>query len=326
MMERTNIIGMDWGGSKSDIMVSDTELNIFYTGKYMGINVQRESPMAIRALFDEIVSDLKKRLKLSPEDIKVVVIGAAGAGREFSKKKIKDAFTASRLSSSVYIFSDMQIAYKSVFFKENGILINAGTGSFAYCIDAEGREVRTGGWGHLIGDEGSGFYIGREGIAAALKSYDGRAGKSSLKNALCSRFSLKSIEEIVPLIYSGSIGIGEIAESAELVFKAAQKNDAAAQNILEKAADELVLHIDALRRNFPGDSKKIRVALTGGVFNNNKEFGELIKDKVKGDKVMGDIEISDKKCQPVRGAVMCGVELLNAGIPEESVRNFLMAQ
>lgn len=87
----------------------------------------------------------------------------------------------------------------------NGVIIVAGTGSIACGIGKDGREIRVGGWGYRVGDEGSGYSIGKAAVTHILRAYDGREEPSGITSAILNKMSLGDEEELVNWIYSSQV-------------------------------------------------------------------------------------------------------------------------
>jgi N-acetylglucosamine kinase-like BadF-type ATPase len=143
-----------------------------------------------------------------------------------------------------------------------GIVVISGGGAVAYGRNAAGEESRVGGWGHLLGDEGSGFWIGLEAVKAALKSRSGMIEKTALDEVVMEAFDAGNDGELLRKFYSGSVPDAEVAGLVPLVVERALDGDGASVKILDEAAGHLasMAHaaLDAL-----GD---LPVSLSGGVF------------------------------------------------------------
>ena len=317
-MKKKYIVGIDSGGSNSEAMLVDSHLNILAEERYKGVNIQREGKTALSIIFGGMIFDICTKGGLVPGATDFVVVGAAGAGREKTKTRFFRSFRSTHFEGKIIITTDMEILYRSIYFKDSGIVINSGTGSFGFFMDEKGKEVRAGGWGYLVGDEGSGYDIGRRGIAAALKSFDGRGEKSILEDMVCEKFQLVSIKEIIPLIYENEIGVEQIAGVAALLSKAASKNDRAAISVLNEAAYEIVLHIRTLKNKYSQKAGPIKVALSGGVFQKNPVLVKMIDERI-GDEI--EIFVSNNKS--VKGAIVMGLEELGIAHPDDRIKEFL---
>jgi len=317
-MKKKYVTGIDCGGSKTTVTVTDLNLCTVFSGAFGGINVQRDRSPEINEIFTDIFSGIDKTSKVRIRDILTVVAGAAGAGRENTKGKLSGILEKLGFKNNAYVVTDMYTAYKSVFYDDSGILVSSGTGSFAYAIDEKRKEIRAGGWGYLAGDEGSGFHIGRKAIAAALKSFDGRTEKSLLENLLCKKFGLHKIEEIIPLIYKSNNAVADIAEITPLVFEAARQKDMTAQSIIEHAADELISHAKAVKKHLPEKPSRVKLVLAGGVPENNEAFVRIIEKKLPESLVM-----APGTCKPVKGAVIAGFEFSGIKLSASALDKFM---
>lgn len=119
-----------------------------------------------------------------------------------------------------------------------GIAVIAGTGSVAWGLDSEGRQARSGGWGYLLGDEGSGYWVGREAVRATLHRFNREEPLGVLGQAVLQATGAEKPEELIALFHKPS-GRRYWAGQAHLVFDAAEAGDGVAQTIIEAAAHHL---------------------------------------------------------------------------------------
>lgn len=146
---------------------------------------------------------------------------------------------------------------------EPGIVLLSGGGTVAYGRNEAGDSLRVGGWGHLLGDEGSGYWIGLTAIKMALRSQAGILPKTELEMLLERRFRVEEDRQILEKTYSGTISDGEIADLVPLVDALAREGDAVASAILDEAADYLVKMGAAMLEGLG----ELPIHLSGGVFN-----------------------------------------------------------
>lgn len=129
-----------------------------------------------------------------------------------------------------------------------GIVLIAGTGSVAYGRTDDGRSARSGGWGHLASDEGSGYWVGLEGLKAAFRAHDRRAGATLLSELVPARFGADTLSTVQRILYTGEEDRALIAALARDVADAAARDDHAAQAILHHAALHLANLVAAVYR------------------------------------------------------------------------------
>jgi N-acetylglucosamine kinase-like BadF-type ATPase len=150
----------------------------------------------------------------------------------------------------------------------DGISVTAGTGSIAYG-EFDGRAARAGGWGEVFGDEGSAYWIGREGLAAFSRMSDGRSGPGPLQELLRRHFGIARDLDLAGRINSpGSAERSSIAQLARVVASAAHAGDAAARGIFDRAALELAALVHATRGLLKApEQTELPVSYSGGIFD-----------------------------------------------------------
>jgi N-acetylglucosamine kinase-like BadF-type ATPase len=153
-----------------------------------------------------------------------------------------------------------------------GVVVISGTGSAAFGTNARGDQVEVGGWGYLMGDEGSGYDIGIRALRAATNAADRSGPSTVLEKAIPAHFGADGLWGLHKLIYSGELGRPQIAEIATVVAEAARTGDGPAIRILATAAEDLAnLPVAALERLGALD-QDLPVATAGGVFKAGEPF------------------------------------------------------
>jgi N-acetylglucosamine kinase-like BadF-type ATPase len=169
---------------------------------------------------------------------------------------------------------------------EPGLIVLAGTGSVARAMDRQGREFRVGGWGHLFGDEGSAYWIGREAVRAIARQIEGYGEKTDLTPHILDRLGVTSAAQVMTKYYTGEWPRDHLASLAPWVDEAARRGDEIAQAILEKAGGELAKQAFAvlylLRRESASYSvqepeEDPLVSYTGGVFESQFVLSSFIQ-------------------------------------------------
>ena len=142
------------------------------------------------------------------------------------------------------------------------------TGSICYARTADGREARSGGWGHLIDDEGSAYALGRDILRAVVRAADGRAPATALTELVAQRLGAPGVQPVIRFTYAPTTTKKEIAALAPLLDPALQQGDAAAQAIIAHAADELTQMAAAAMQ--PLGLQTGSMALLGSVLQKNE--------------------------------------------------------
>jgi glucosamine kinase len=235
-----------------------------------------------------------------------VVVGAAGAGRLEEAKELARALRAEELADTVRVMTDGEIALVAAFGQSPGILILAGTGSVGLARDQEGNINRAGGYGWQMGDEGSGYALGRAALGVVGRAADGIAEATGLSERVLTATRSSDISHLVR--WAAASGHGEIAALAPLVLEMAESGDRLAAELVARAADDLLNLAISLRRLFPeGDA--IPVAMCGGVVQSGPladALRTMLTDRA-------DLAPVEDAIDPVLGALSLARDLAETG-------------
>jgi len=304
------IIGFDCGATKSECAAADTDGNILYslTGEPANFLVIGASNASENIL--SLIKKCKEKLIFDYTDIKNIVIGAAGAGREDDAEKLRSSILnlAAKIGitiNSLTVIGDTQIALEGAFPNKSGSILIAGTGSIIYGKDEEGKIYRTGGFGRIIGDDGSGYSIGRKALQNVAKYYDESGERSDIINLITNKYEINSSEDLINKVYKESL---DIASVAELVLDSANKGDKNAVTILEEESDKLVHQIKAMMKKM--NVGKINVSFAGSLVLNKNVYSDMLIEKIKVS--LPGVSIVKAEFPPVQGAIRIAREMLNA--------------
>lgn len=199
----------------------------------------------------------------------VVVAGVAGLREGAPQAAPLAAALAQRTAARrVVVTGDLVTAYVGALGLEPGVVVSAGTGAVALAIGADGGTARSDGWGYLLGDEGSGFWIGRAGLAAALASHDGRGGSAALRRRAKAFFG--PLEQLPDALYGRADAVPAVAGFAPQVAAAARDGDWAAADLWDQAGRRLAAAAAAAAGAVP--ARVLAASWTGGLF----AAGELL--------------------------------------------------
>ena len=175
------LIGADVGGTKTAVAVS-RDGKIVGRADGPGAAVRPGRALASSSTIAEVVRQALSAAGLLLGD--VLVVGAAGVGREPEREELRKALRGENVASSVVVTTDIEIALTAAFADGPGIVVSAGTGSVAVGRDRTGKRHRIGGYGWQMGDEGSGYAIGRASLGAVSRAVDDRSPKTALSDRL----------------------------------------------------------------------------------------------------------------------------------------------
>lgn len=298
-------IGIDGGGTKTDCILTDENLNILAehtngSGAFLICGTDE-----VVEKFHNSISECITSARINHKDISAIVIGCAGAGTPENAEKLRTAFLKYSLSqginySNIHITGDAVIALEGAFSGKPGAILIAGTGSVLFGKDNNGQIHRIGGAGRIIGDEGSGFIIGQKALNAVFRYFDGRGQATSLTDTLNTEFDINNIETFISKIYNTNICPSKIAP---YVIKEAKKEDEVSLRILEEQALELAKHVQIIQKKIPG---KLRLSFMGGLLNNSY-YKNLVKRLINI--LAPGTKIKNPENSPVKGAVIMAKNL-----------------
>ncbi|HUY78311.1 MAG TPA: BadF/BadG/BcrA/BcrD ATPase family protein [Ktedonobacterales bacterium] len=187
-----------------------------------------------------------------------------------------------------------------------GVALVAGTGSIALGRSASGTQARAGGWGHLLGDEGSGYDIGRRALQAATQAADGRGPPTQLLARILDAWELHATEDILGRVYP----LGEkaaIALLSRLVFEAAQAGDRVASEIARRAAAELAQTALTVGKALGFDAGGMPLALGGGLLLHEANLRRDVLRLVRRRQTVGPVVlVGEPALSAARAAIACG--------------------
>src|ERR1039457_2294376 len=166
-------IGIDGGGTKTDCIITDENYNQLYSLKGGSLNLLASSPSESSKTILQLINSCLSKLDISITQIDCIGIGAAGAGRIEDSEKLE--FNLKPLipySAKLRVITDSEAALEGAFNGNPGCILISGTGSIIFGKDQFGMIHRCGGYGKILGDEGSGFMLGKKGLIAVAKQFD----------------------------------------------------------------------------------------------------------------------------------------------------------
>ncbi len=230
---------------------------------------------------DVAVTAARRAANLATASVARAVLSVAGAANpEIAGHFVRWA-RDEKLAERVAVVSDVLPILAAGTDGGVGIALIAGTGSVAYGRAAYGRTIRCGGWGYLVGDEGSGYAIGRAGLRLALADFEANAGSlGPLAAAFVDELQAGTAAELVKAIYANVNPRALIASLSPLVVKAAEDGDSAAQRILNVAAQDLAALVAQAAQAVGLAEQRFQLALAGGVLVGSKSVREQLASQL----------------------------------------------
>ena len=317
------VIGVDGGGTKTEFVLLDFSGNVI--GKINGKSTNYQA-VGGEKLKEELIqgfTELNNITYVSSNKIARIFLGLAGAGRKTDHDEIAALFNDTEFSGKIVVDSDAMAALAGAFGTAPGIIIISGTGSICFGKNNEGEVVRSGGWGYLLGDEGSGYFMGREAIISALKDLDGRGERTKLRNRIEEHFGLAAIDQIIPQIYQNKINRVAIADLARIVFELTNQGDLIAEQIVRQTGRELGRLAKAVAQRLHFENNEIRVALVGSIFNQKEMLiNEISKELYE---ISWNVAIAEPMFEPQYGAALLALQRAGVEIDETLLKNMQLS-
>jgi len=312
-------LGIDGGGTKTTCAVGD-ESRLLATATAGPSNIVRVGETQARESLQQSVRQACAAAGITPAQVSHTCVGGAGAARPELAEIVRRSL-AEILPTPIDVVGDMQIALEAAFDTGPGVIVNAGTGSFAYGRDQQGTTVRAGGWGFAIGDEGSAHWIGRAAINAVLRAADPRPVDFRLSDpkSLARREEVLESESSQPSSLSAALqkawgvtSLSDLARAANsipppdfaaLFLAVAASQDVLALQVLSSAGRELAqIAATVVHRLFQkSETGPVPVAMTGGVFRHAPlTRGDFCNELRRLDP---RVEINPQVVDPVEGAL-----------------------
>lgn len=232
---------------------------------------------------------------LDPDHVSRVVAGAGGIDTETDTKALEELIRPHAPHAAITVVHDSELILAAAG-ERHGIAVIAGTGSAAWGRTPEGSEARSGGWGYLLGDEGSGYWLGREAVRHSLRRMNEGDQPDILTRRLLENCGLSHPAELIARFHSPEAGRHYWAHQARAVTEAADQGHPASSDLLERTGRELaaLALIVARQLDTPGP-----VVLGGGLGMNVPRIQRAFHEGL-AEAGIDDVRILDQP--PVHGA------------------------
>lgn len=311
--------GVDGGATKTVAVVGRPDGTLLGSARAPSSNYHN---VGIRTAVRSIRSAVHlacRRAKAPTENLEIVVMGLAGmdSPRDFSVGRRVAHLTG--LGKRRIVKHDSVIAVYAATLGRPGIVVNAGTGSFAAGIGWDGRVIRAGGWGNIIDDEGSAYDIGKLGIRAALRALDEREKKTMIARLLVKKYKLQALEDIVHEVYDKPMTVDELSEISKLVARAAQRGDRVARDIFVHEGRVSAILVTSIARRLGMTRSNPDIYCAGGVFNAGMKILRPFREELR--KNLPRFHIRRPLFAPVVGAFILALREDGMAISGPVLRN-----
>jgi N-acetylglucosamine kinase-like BadF-type ATPase len=295
-------IGVDGGASKTAALVVDENgaplgRGLAGPSNHLRVGIEEATRNVERAMNIALVE-----AGIAIRNVEYAYCGIAGADHPSHRQRVVDALRIFFPRGNFVVDTDARVALTGAVGFGAGIVIISGTGSVAFGRNAAGEESRSGGWGPTLGDEGSGYWIAREGLSAIVRAHDGRGFATKMTELLCESYDMCEPADLPKFVYAATTHIDDIARYGKLVIDAAHAGDDVAREIAE-----CVL---AIARKLHMTDTEFPVAYVGGAFHAAEMLLNPMRLRIQRD-APGAI-LTQPERTPVEGAAMMAMHAAEA--------------
>jgi glucosamine kinase len=289
-------LGIDGGGTQTTCVVGD-ESTVLATATTGGSNVVRVGETQARESLHQAIRQACAAAGIDPQQVVRTCIGVAGAARpEISDTVHRLLFEI--VSGTIEVVGDMVIALEAAFGSGPGVIVIAGTGSIAYGQNQAGKTARVGGWGFAISDEGSGHWIGRTAISAAMRARD-EGEETKLLRQILEAWHLPTLDDLVPA--ANASPLPDFSSVFPTLLATADAGDAIARSVLMQAGAELARLAKLVIRRLFAEEDSVPVAMSGGVFRQSALVRQVFYNSLRSE--YPNASVNSTVVEPVKGAL-----------------------
>jgi Predicted N-acetylglucosamine kinase len=314
------VLGIDGGGTKTQAAICDETGLVLGMGQAGGSGIDSVGIERALTAIGEAVEIARCQAGLSDAPFDSVFFGMAGVVSDADREIVRAIARRLQLGERIGVDHDIRIALAGGLSGRPGIALIAGTGSSCFGINERGERWQAGGWGHLISDEGSSYWLGWNAIRLAMGAYDGR-WQTALLEPVRQQLNLREMTDIHHRLYTQGISKAEIAAFAPVVIAVAHAGDKMAQVLIHQGTHELALMVMAVAKRLGWSHAPCEVTLSGGLWRAGEVVLAPFREALNN--VMPAARIVMPELSPVLGA--CVLALQDVGVEvDESVRGRLL--
>jgi N-acetylglucosamine kinase len=258
-----HVLGIDAGGTKTVCLLADDQGRVVAEARRSGANLQAVAELEVEKVLHDVMEEAIGDRDITPA---AICLGIAGVDRPGDSAVVRGIMKRIGHKARIVIVNDALVALEAGAPGQPGVVVISGTGSISYGRDGQGRAARSGGWGYVLGDEGSGHGIGRAALRAVLRESDHRGAATMLTGLLLAHFNVTEAQGLIHHVYNTNLkpaSIGALATSVQTAFS---QGDQVAIGILRGAANELEASALSVARRLELIGQPFAFILAGGIF------------------------------------------------------------
>lgn len=305
------VLGVDCGGTSTKVLAADFSGRILGSGRGGPANYAVDGYEQVMQTVRNAVLEALREGGISWDAVlaegAVLAAGVSGTTIPGSTVKLEQGWRELGFRQ-VAVTHDAFIALMGALSGQDGAIVISGTGSIGFGRWA-GRYVQMGGWGYILGDEGSSFWITKQVVRRLCQGRDGMAERDvELEQAVLEHFQVQSVDEVVQIVYQVPINRGYLGSLTPVIVKLAQGGNASSQAIIKEAGRELGRLAGAVVDKLNSGGRPCRVGACGGVFAAGEVILEPMQAALAEKAPYAQVTLPD--FDPVVGALLVGYDKL----------------
>jgi N-acetylglucosamine kinase-like BadF-type ATPase len=303
------VIGIDGGGTNTTAVIMNS------LGRVLGYGEGGPSTYGVvpaevtRASILAATQTAARMAGVDAATFSAAFLGLGNVVSELDRAAVRDIANECGLArfDQIWVDHDIRIALAGGLAGRPGMVMVAGTGTSCFGINPAGAVWRSGGWGPLIDDEGSSYWLGIQAMRAAVLDYDGRGEPTLLTQSIFKQMALGEMNELMNHLYAAGMTRTQIAALAPLVFEAAAQEDGIAQELIRRGCAGMADCVLAVARKIELDRGKSELVITGGLTNAGEPFLAPFREAVGGR--LPDCQIKLAEMIPAIGAALLALKM-----------------
>ena len=303
-----HVLGIDAGGTKTVCLLADERGQVVAEARAAGANLQAVGELQVEKTLYEVMEKAVGDRAIRPE---AICLGIAGVDRPDDSAVVRGIMKRIGYKARILVVNDALVALEAGAPGQPGVVVISGTGSISYGRNAAGESARSGGWGYVLGDEGSGYWIGRAALRAVLRESDHRGPKTALSSLLLQHFGVSQAQGLIHEVYHSNLKPAAIGSLARCVSAAFAQGDQVAIGILRGAANELEASALSVARRLGLIGTPFTFILAGGIFRAVPWLEEEMTRRLPVAAPMSRAVLLDR--EPAHGAVALALQEARGG-------------
>ncbi len=310
------VLGIDGGGTKTVAAIVETSGRLVAMAHAGPSNIDDIGAAAAQQNISAAIQQARQEAGLRDEPFASTFWGMAGIVTEYDRSAIRQIALNLNVADTHHIGvdHDCRIALAGGLSGRPGIVLITGTGSSCYGRNADGEDWLSGGWGYLISDEGSAYWIGLQALRVAIAVHDGRLQYSSIYDTVRSRLHMSELRELMHRLYVQGMSRSEIAAFAPLVTEAALQGDQAAILVLEQAGKDLAACVIAVAKKLRLAGAGCEIVQIGGLLNAGDIYLKPLRSEIL--RQIPGAHFTSPDLPPVLGACVLALQDLDIVIDQ----------